>query len=66
MIFFYNFSFLYQEGLNSALQLTGKLIKGRAISIKLSTRNITRNKKRTASTDLESEMNLDKKQKLIQ
>lgn len=46
------------------MKLTGKSIKGRPITIKLSTRNITRNeKKRKSSNSLESEV-VVKKQKI--
>jgi RNA recognition motif-containing protein len=43
-----------KEYLHKALSLSGKIIKGRPITVKLSNRNITRNNKRKANSDLES------------
>lgn len=47
--------------MEKALNLKGKLIKGRAITIKKSTRNITTNKKRPreADLDIEQETSID-------
>ncbi len=56
-----------EESLKKALLLTGKIIRGRPVTIKMSTRNITRNNKRKASLeieDLKSEIKIGKKQKL--
>jgi polyadenylate-binding protein len=53
-----------EESLKKALLLTGKIIRGRPVTIKMSTRNITRNNKRKASGDLEGEIKIGKKQKL--
>jgi polyadenylate-binding protein len=53
-----------EESLKKALLLTGKIIRGRPVTIKMSTRNITRNNKRKASGDLGGEMKIGKKQKV--
>ncbi len=52
------------ESLLKAIQLTGKLIRGRPVCIKESKRNITRSKKRKASQDIEKEILPNKKMKV--
>jgi hypothetical protein len=51
--------------MKGALKCTGKILNGRAISIKISKRNIT-NKKRESDMNIDDEINFYKKKKVNQ
>ncbi len=53
-----------EDSLKKSLLLTGKMLRGRPVTIKMSTRNITRTNKRKASNDLEGEIDLKKKPRI--